>query len=72
MSHCDLRLLDDYEVIGQPVVSAAGIAYVPWVVEAVKPYNATRLPRCSVHGLWDALHRGSGCTDPGSGLAKIA
>lgn len=70
MPRCDLRILEDYEVIGTPIVSASGIAYVPWVEEAVKPYNATRLPHCTVHGLWDALRRGSG--NPGSGLTPIA
>jgi hypothetical protein len=70
MSHHDLHLLDDYEVIGQPVVSASGLVYRPWIDEAVKPYNATRLPQCTVHGLWDALRRVS--ADPGSGLAPIA
>jgi hypothetical protein len=70
MSRRDLQLLDDYEVIGQPVVSATGLAYVPWLVEAVKPYNATRLPHCTVHGLWDAL-RGAG-GDAGSASPQIA
>ena len=70
MSRYDLHILDDYEVIGKPVVSARGIAYVPWLEEAVKPYNATRLPQCTVHGLWDALRRGSGSS--GSELPKIA
>jgi hypothetical protein len=72
MAHHDLRLLDDYEVIGTPVVSANGLAYVPWVVDAVKPYNATRLPHCTVHGLWDALRGRTTSADPGSGLAPIA
>lgn len=52
-----LLALDDYEVIGQPVVSADGLSYVPWIELAVEPYNATRLPNCTVVGLWDAIRR---------------
>ncbi len=52
-----LEELDAYEVIGTPVVSSGGLAYVPWVETAIEPYNITRLPNCTVHGLWDALRR---------------
>ena len=62
MSRCDLRFLDDYEVIGQPVVSATRLAYRPWIEQAVQPYNATRLPHCTVHGLWDALRQQAAAT----------
>jgi hypothetical protein len=49
--------LDHYEVIGQPVVGPTGLTYVPWIDRAVEPYEATRLPNCTVVGLWDALRR---------------
>lgn len=49
--------LDSYEVIGQPVVGRTRVSYVRWLDRAVEPYNATRLPNCTVVGLWDALHR---------------
>lgn len=52
-----LLALDDYEVIGQPVVGPTGLSYVPWIDRAVEPYNATRLPNCTVVGLWDAIRR---------------
>ncbi len=51
--------LDDYEVVGQPVVGPEGLSYVPWIDLAVEPYNATRLPNCTVVGLWDAIRRTS-------------
>ena len=57
MHRHQLDVLDGYEVTGQPVVTATHLAYVPWVQLAVLPYNATRLPRGSVKGLWDALQR---------------
>jgi len=50
-------MLDDYEVIGCPVVGSDGLRYQPWLEEAVKPYEATRLPNCTVAGLWDALRK---------------
>ncbi len=52
-----LDLLDSYELIGNPVVTATRLAYVPWVQQAVQPYTATRLPVGPVQGLWDALQR---------------
>ncbi len=52
-----LDVLDSYELIGNPVVTSTRLAYVPWVQEAVRPYNATRLPIGRVQGLWDALQR---------------
>lgn len=50
-------VLDSYEVIGRPVVTAAGLSYVPWIDQAVAPYSATRLPNGSATGLADALRR---------------
>lgn len=50
-------MLDDYEVIGCPVVGPEGLSYERWIDQAVKPYEATRLPNCTVAGLWDALRR---------------
>lgn len=50
-------MLDDYEVIGCPIVGPKGLTYQPWIDQAVKPYEATRLPNCTVVGLWDALQR---------------
>jgi len=58
-----LQLLDAYEVIGEPVVTADRLSYVPWVERAVSPYNATRLPHCTILGLWDALQRHQGGPD---------
>jgi hypothetical protein len=52
-----LDVLEPYEVIGQPVVSATRLSYRPWIDEAVAPYGATRLPVGSTGGLWDALQR---------------
>ncbi len=52
-----LDVLDSYELIGNPVVTSTRLAYVPWVQDAVRPYNATRLPVGPAQGLWDALHR---------------
>lgn len=49
--------LDSYEVIGRPVVSRTGLTYVPWIDQAVQPYTVTRLPNCTVVGLWDAIQR---------------
>ena len=57
MFHRTLDVLDDYEVIGQPVVGPRGLSYVPWIDRAIAPYRATRLPNCTVVGLWDALRR---------------
>lgn len=57
MSRRHLEELDGYEVIGEPVVGPHGLTYVPWIDRAVSPYNATRLPHCTVFGLWDALQR---------------
>lgn len=50
-------MLDHYEVIGCPIVGPTGLTYQPWIDQAVKPYEATRLPNCTVVGLWDALQR---------------
>ncbi len=50
-------VLDGYEVIGHPVVGPKGLTYVPWLDTAVAPYAATKLPQCTVVGLWDALRR---------------
>ena len=52
-----LDVLDSYEVIGHPYVGPTRLTYVPWIDEAVQPYDATRLPNCTVVGLWDALRR---------------
>lgn len=52
-----LQVLDGYEVIGQPVVGSTGLTYVPWIDQAVRPYQATQLPNCTVVGLWDALRQ---------------
>jgi hypothetical protein len=57
MFHRRLDVLDDYEVIGHPVVDARRLSYEPWIDRAVEPYQATRLPNCTVVGLWDALRR---------------
>lgn len=54
-----LQVLDSYEVIGLPVVSRAGLRYVPWIDRAVEPYNATRLPIGRSTGLTEALRRAS-------------
>ena len=56
-------MLDDYEVIGCPVVGPDGLSYEPWIDQAVKPYEATRLPNCTVAGLWDALRRATPATE---------
>jgi len=64
MSRHSLSLLDDYEVIGHPVVSHHGLAYVSWVEEAVRPYNATQLPHGPVQGLLDAIRRCAPGTSP--------
>lgn len=52
-----LDVLEPYELIGSPVVSSTRLAYVPWVEQAIKPYNATRLPVGPVQGLGAALQR---------------
>ncbi|MFZ6005742.1 MAG: hypothetical protein ACOYXM_17595 [Actinomycetota bacterium] len=57
MSYRRIDVLDAYEVIGQPVVGPTGLTYIPWIEQAVEPYRATRLPNCTVVGLWDALRR---------------
>jgi hypothetical protein len=57
MFHRRLDVLDSYEVIGQPVVGPMRLSFVPWIDQAVAPYQATRLPNCTVVGLWDALKR---------------
>jgi len=57
MSRRRLGLLESYELIGSPVVTATRLSYIPWVQQAVKPYNATRLPIGPTQGLWDALQR---------------
>lgn len=65
-----LDVLDSYEVVGQPYVGPTRLTYVPWIDEATGPYSATRLPNCTVVGLWDALRR-SGVDDdqPAAGPA---
>jgi hypothetical protein len=57
MFHRRLDVLDSYEVIGQPVVGSTRLTFIPWIDQAVAPYEATRLPNCTVVGLWDALKR---------------
>jgi hypothetical protein len=52
-----LDVLDSYELIGSPVVTSTGLAYVPWVQTAVQPYGATRLPSGPAEGLREALLR---------------
>jgi hypothetical protein len=52
-----LDVLDSYELIGTPVVSATRLSYVPWIDQAVEPYQATRLPVGPAQGLWAALQR---------------
>ncbi|MEQ1787003.1 MAG: hypothetical protein ABL966_08115 [Acidimicrobiales bacterium] len=52
-----LEVLDSYELIGSPVVTATRLAYVPWVEDAVRPYNATRLPVGPAQGLTVALRK---------------
>jgi len=52
-----LDVLESYELIGSPVVSATRLSYVPWVEQALKPYRATRLPVGPVQGLWNALQQ---------------
>lgn len=52
-----LRELASYEVIGHPVVGPTRLTYRPWVEQALAPYTATKLPNCTVVGLWDALRR---------------
>jgi hypothetical protein len=57
MHRHQLDVLDSYELIGTPVVTSTRLAYVPWVTQAVRPYNATSLPVGPANGLWDALQR---------------
>ncbi len=52
-----LDVIESYELTGSPVVTATRLSYVPWIDQAVKPYNATRLPVGPAQGLWDALQR---------------
>jgi hypothetical protein len=52
-----LDVLDSYELIGSPIVTANRLAYVPWVQDALRPYNATRLPIGPVQGLSSALRK---------------
>ena len=54
-----LAVLDNYELVGNPVVTSTRLAYVPWVQEAVRPYGATRLPNGPAQGLSAALQRAS-------------
>ena len=42
--HRRLQVLDSYEVIGQPVVTSTRLSYVPWIDQAVSPYQATAVP----------------------------
>jgi hypothetical protein len=46
-----LQILDSYEVIGRPVVGATRLTYVPWIDEAVSPYQITRVPSGQPTGL---------------------
>lgn len=48
-------ILGDYEVTFEPVMTPPGIKWAPYVSVAVEPYRVTRLPRCRVHGLHEAL-----------------
>lgn len=57
MSNRRIDVVESYEVLGQPVVGPTGLAYAPLIDEAIQPYQATRLPNCTVVGLWDALRR---------------
>ncbi len=57
MNRRRLQVLEDYEVTGLPIVSAAGLTYVRWIEQATLPYAATRLPVGRGTGLAEALHR---------------
>ena len=48
-------ILGDYEITFEPVMTPPGLKWAPYVSVAVAPYRVTRLPRCRVHGLHDAL-----------------
>ena len=67
-----LDVLDLYEVIGRPVVAGGRLAYVPWSVSAVEPYNATRLPVGPTPGLREALQRARRSATPSAELAETA
>ncbi|HEY9557896.1 MAG TPA: hypothetical protein VIR58_14255 [Acidimicrobiales bacterium] len=48
--------LDVYEVTHQPVATATGLGQrSAGALDVLEAYNATRLPNCTVVGLWDAL-----------------
>jgi hypothetical protein len=49
--------LQDYEVSQAPVMAGSRLDWQPWVSMAVTPYQVTRLPHVTVHGLWDAMRR---------------
>jgi len=58
--HRRLHVLDSYEVIGQPVVTGTRLSYVPWIDQAVRPYQATTVPSgvaTGLAGLAEALRR---------------
>jgi hypothetical protein len=52
-----LSLLEPYDVVGVPVVTATGLSYQPRIATAVEPYRVTRLPlgSAAVGGLRAAL-----------------
>ena len=72
MHRHQLDVLDGYDVTGQPVVTATRLAYVPWVQQALLPYNATRLPQGPAKGLWDALQRARHAAAISPGVAEVA
>jgi hypothetical protein len=51
--------LAPYEVTKEPTMAGAHLAWDSLVSAAVTPYEVTRLPHCTVHGLWDALSQAS-------------
>lgn len=57
MFHRRLKVIEGYEVVGQPVVGPVGLNYRPWLSVAVTPYRATRLPSGTRCGLAEAIAR---------------
>ncbi len=70
--HHRLDVLEPYEVIGQPVVTATRLAYRPWIDVALAPYGATALPVGRTTGLWDALQRASRVRASAAGQIQLS
>jgi hypothetical protein len=62
-----------YDVTRQPVMTGSHLAWDSLVSTSVQPYEVTRLPHCTVHGLWDALRQAAiGRPEPVAAMERLS